>query len=390
MKKNLHIVILLFLVCSCKEQSIQDNRIPFHYNGHVVLPGVVNDSLMADFILDVGSYYTLFDPTLASRLDYKNSIICKRTGASGDFQSIRIYDTTYIVIGKGEETFSYTTHHVGVSELVKAIGRHSMGLIGLQAVIDTVLEVNYEDCYVRVDSEMNHFDTRGYKVIPIVKSPARGSFDVYLRVYVTDEVCVSGLYKLDTGANIGIFFTKETVEKYGLDTLPLQKRVRQTEFLGLGGGGRSEIYTGNKLIIGEDTLYNPALANSLMENGALSYGKHYVGLIGNHILEHFNLIFDFSNNELYYKPNKYFDEPMVRPDMGFEYVNRTDVSDGWIVNSIYEGGKAYSAGLQCGDTIVRINGKKVTNITPRREGIRFFEVKTVSIRKELEEQTLAL
>ena len=53
------------------------------------------------------------------------------------------------------------------------------------------------------------------------------------------------------------------------------------------------------------------------------------------------------------------------------YLDRTDISDGWIISSIYDGGIAQQAGFEIGDIILSINGRPVKEITweEQRKGL---------------------
>ena len=53
------------------------------------------------------------------------------------------------------------------------------------------------------------------------------------------------------------------------------------------------------------------------------------------------------------------------------YIDRTDISDGWIVSSIYDGGIAQQAGFEIGDEILSINGRPVKEISweEQRKGL---------------------
>ena len=84
-----------------------------------------------------------------------------------------------------------------------------------------------------------------------------------------------------------------------------------------------------------------------------------VGYIGASVLHNYNLVFDPAHNKLYYRPYKAY-TPEKRT-WGFSWVNRTDIGKGWIVRSIYKGSAAEKAGIRLGDTIIKVNGKKVEN-----------------------------
>lgn len=53
------------------------------------------------------------------------------------------------------------------------------------------------------------------------------------------------------------------------------------------------------------------------------------------------------------------------------YLDRTDITDGWIVSSMYEGGIAQKAGFEIGDIILSINGRPVKEISweEQRKGL---------------------
>ena len=53
------------------------------------------------------------------------------------------------------------------------------------------------------------------------------------------------------------------------------------------------------------------------------------------------------------------------------YLDRTDISDGWIISSIYDGGIAQQAGFEIGDIILSINGRPVKEISweEQRKGL---------------------
>ena len=83
------------------------------------------------------------------------------------------------------------------------------------------------------------------------------------------------------------------------------------------------------------------------------------GYIGAGILHNYNLVFDPAHNKLYYRPYKAYTPE--RRTWGFSWVNRTDIGKGWIVRSIYKGSAAEKAGIKLGDTIIKVNKKKMEN-----------------------------
>ena len=113
------------------------------------------------------------------------------------------------------------------------------------------------------------------------------------------------------------------------------------------------------------------MAASYNTEGSLSDRTH-IGIIGNDILCHYDLIIDAPNNTVYARRNNNSDnsyQHASKIQMG--YIDRTDISDGWIVSSIYEGGIAENAGFEIGDIILSINGRPVKEISweEQRKGL---------------------
>ena len=66
------------------------------------------------------------------------------------------------------------------------------------------------------------------------------------------------------------------------------------------------------------------------------------------------------------------------------YIDRTDITDGWIVSSMYEGGIAQKAGFEIDDVILSINGRPVKEIPweEQRMGLGLNGRTTYEVRKK--------
>lgn len=65
------------------------------------------------------------------------------------------------------------------------------------------------------------------------------------------------------------------------------------------------------------------------------------------------------------------------------YIDRTDICDGWIVSSLYEGGIAQQAGFEIGDVIISINNRPVKDISweEQRKGLGLSGETVYKVRK---------
>lgn len=66
------------------------------------------------------------------------------------------------------------------------------------------------------------------------------------------------------------------------------------------------------------------------------------------------------------------------------YLDRTDITDGWIVSSMYDGGIAQQAGFEIDDIVLSINGRPVKDITweEQRKGLGLKGPTTYVVKKK--------
>jgi predicted metalloprotease with PDZ domain len=91
-------------------------------------------------------------------------------------------------------------------------------------------------------------------------------------------------------------------------------------------------------------------------------GGSYKGIIGNELLERYNVVLDLRDSLIYLQRNPAYEVPRDGKPWGISFVDRTDICDAWIVSAIRVGGPADEAGVSPGDSVVSINGKPVTGL----------------------------
>ncbi len=107
-----------------------------------------------------------------------------------------------------------------------------------------------------------------------------------------------------------------------------------------------------------------------------------MGLLGNEILERFDLIIDLVNNILYLKPNDKFANEFDFSKLGFSYVDRSKTQGAWVVSGFIVGSNAEKSGLKIDDRIIEINGKPVKEIDFYSHGKYLFEKETLLLKIE--------
>lgn len=393
-----YILILLLSACNNSSESIDEqakvdsfkipkNAIPIINNGYVLVQGML-DSLQGSFLIDMGSGWLLVDSIFQSKnhskkYNYYNS---KITGIGNSFQYITVIkDSVNFSIGN----ISYRTSDISVIKMKPIGGDLIDGLIGTDFFAKRVLEINYAKEFIRIYKDIDSIDISGYKFLPMIMID--NYFCVPLTIKINDSLTIKGNFIIDTGMPMSTI-TSSVAKKKKFDKKIGRKILFYTEYGGIGGESSGYDFIADSLQISDYCFKNVVMSFSLDEAGALSKDK-YLGIIGNDVLEHFDVIFDFINSNLYLKPNENYNSPFILDKFGFFYVDRCKTMGAWIVTGLFENTAAEKQGLKIDDKIISINDIPVEKTTykdqkyifpkldkvklgiKRAEGIKILELK---------------
>ncbi len=368
MKVKLAIIISLMLATLKALAQVPENAIPFILDSHMYIQGIVMDTIPVSLIYDTGADRLYMDKdymTLPSfgKLPFRKGKAKMGGAGNNGAQSVPIIiDTIPLRMGN----VAYKEHITPIINLREVLGRHADGMIGNNAVFDKPLLVNYSDGYLLPLDSLTSQILDGYSKLPAHFNDNR--IDIECELKIDSLQSVKGTFRLDIGCGSTVILTNATLKSLDLNNKPQAKCFYSN--MGIGGDGtdvnfRAESF---KLL---DELQNVVVSASYNTEGALSDRPH-AGIIGNDILCHYDLIIDAPNNTLWARRNNNTDrfyQISSRTQMG--YLDRTDITEGWIVSSLYEGGIAQKAGFEIGDIILSINGISVKNISweEQRKGL---------------------
>lgn len=348
--------------------QVPENAIPFILDSHMYIQGIVMDTIPVSLIYDTGADRLYMDKdymTLSSfgKLPFRKGKAKMGGAGNNGAQSVPIIiDTIPLRMGN----VAYKEHITPIINLREVLGRHADGMIGNNAVFDKPLLVNYSDGYLLPLDSLTSQILDGYSKLPAHFNDNR--IDIECELKIDSLQSVKGTFRLDIGCGSTVILTNATLKSLDLNNKPQAKCFYSN--MGIGGDGtdvnfRAESF---KLL---DELQNVVVSASYNTEGALSDRPH-AGIIGNDILCHYDLIIDAPNNTLWARRNNNTDrsyQTSSRTQMG--YLDRTDITEGWIVSSLYEGGIAQKAGFEIGDIILSINGISIKNISweEQRKGL---------------------
>jgi len=361
MKKILSAIMLLALALTIyASNSLPQNAIPFVLDSHVYIQAVMADSVPVSLIYDTGADRLYLDKDYMNLSTFGKLPLKKgraKMGGTGNNEA----QTIPIIIDPIKLQMGNIVHTETITPIInlrEILGRHTDGMIGNNAVFDKPLIINYTDGYLLQVESLNDSLLSGYTKLPAQFNDNR--IDIELVLVIDSIQTVRGNFRLDIGCGSTIILTNETLKK--LDLSGKETADCYYSNMGVGGDG-SDVSFRAQAFRFLDELENVVISASYNTEGSLSNRPH-VGIVGNEILRHYDLIIDAPNEAMYARRNSDNNtdyQHSSKTQMG--YVDRTDICDGWIICSMYDGGIAQQAGFEIGDVILSINGRPVKNIS---------------------------
>ncbi|MDE7025987.1 MAG: PDZ domain-containing protein [Paramuribaculum sp.] len=352
------IAIAGLLQATAKE--VPQNAIPFILDSHVYIQATVCDTVPMSLIYDTGADRLYLDKDYMELSDFGKLPLKKgkaRMGGAGNngVQTVPIIiDPIPVRIGD----VLYKDNITPIINLREILGRHTDGMIGNNAVFGKPLIINYTEGYLLPVDALTSEMLNGFTKLPAQFNDNR--IDIELELKIDSVQTVKGNFRLDLGCGSTIILTNETLKKLNLQG----KQTADCYYsnMGVGGDGTDVNFRADAFRF-LDELNNIVISASYNTEGSLSTRPH-VGIIGNEILRHYDLIIDAPNEVVYARRNNDTNTDYQHSSKAqFGYVDRTDISDGWIVSSLYDKGIAQAAGIEIEDIIISINGRPVKEIS---------------------------
>jgi hypothetical protein len=122
---------------------------------------------------------------------------------------------------------------------------------------------------------------------------------------------------------------------------------------GLNGYSTIRVSNAQSLSLGRYSKSNVPVLYNMSTNEAVENSE----LLGNQFLKHFNVIFDYRNEQLFIQPNQNFEHPINLDKSGLRLMPH---KLGAVVNDVAAKTGAANIGLKPGDIITSFDGNKIT------------------------------
>ncbi|MEI8272797.1 MAG: aspartyl protease family protein [Paludibacter sp.] len=363
--KRVLLFCLTFLFCYDAFAIIKPKRIesiPFELVGsYVVITVRINDSSPLNLILDSGVRNTIITELQAGdRITLNYSDVKDLMGLGGG-NHLDAYISNYNTLKIGSLKMNYKTVYVlqeNVFNLSKHTGTKINGLIGADFFQDYTVEIDYSSRRVRFYQPTPFDPPKGYGVLPVTIEAQK--LFVEFSVLNTDSSRQKVKMLIDTGAELNAWFQTITSESVHLPS----KWIYGTIGEGLNGIISGKYGRIPEIKIGDFSLKNPIV--SFPDSASISQiinNSKRDGTIGSQLLSRFNLIFDYNQKKLYFKPNENFNRRYSYNIAGIEIVQLTLFLPITEVLTVWAGSPAALAGVFPGDKILEINGERAISMS---------------------------
>ena len=327
----------------------------FHFkqlNGGVILVKARFDNIQDtfNFILDTGSGGISLDSTTASRYSIPHIPSGRYIyGIAGVRKVDYAPKQTLVFPGLKVDSLDFYINNYEV--LTSVYGIKIDGIIGYSFLSRYVVKIDFDSSKISVL-------TPGFLTYPphgVLLHPSFQGLPI-IPVSIRDTKEFTNPYFFDTGAGLCLLISNHFNE----DSSVLYKKRKpvEIEVQGMGGKKRMRLSLVRQLEIGNYRFRK--VPTYLFEDdfNVLAYPQR-VGLIGDDILRHFNLIINYPQKEIQLTPNSHFRDPF-----DYSYTGMTLYSlDGEVfVDDIVKGSPADKSGLKNGDVIMAIDNNFSGNL----------------------------
>lgn len=330
-------------------KSLPEGAVSFDYARHLYFDVVLRDSIPARMVFDTGNTNLLLDSEFykqhfAHLGKLRRAMVA---GAGNTIQATNL-DMSGWKYRIGEH--SQNEQQAVVIDLRKILGSQVDGMFGMEFMRGRRVEFNYAQEWMRVLSAEEQL-AEGYTCVKCKWLDNRESrMIVPMKITLQDGRVFEGNFLIDMGASEALALNSGSASKLNLSSTLTDVKKKIYDTGGVGGSRTDYLFKAQSVKIADYDIANVNASYSGNTQGAMADNR-YDGIIGNALLECFDVVFDFAKCEIWLRPNGNITAASAY-DLG---ITLTPQQNCWVVNGMIEGGNAAKAGLKRGDTIIAIN-----------------------------------
>ena len=361
-KTTLTMLFAVFILMASAQKGPLDSKwesndsIPFTWDEGIYLPATINNKYPANILFTTNANRQLVVDTTYLKEECWQPLKIEKGCIKREKDTLRLKASNTkheVKFGNIAANFPYML----ITDIRNVLGKHADGIMWDTFFEYSPFEMNFQQKFLRTLTAIPDSVKRNYRCLPLTVRDSKFMIEAY--VWFNNKR-IGGLYQLWLGGNDDIIFTCNTVERLNLMAYKGKTRQLLAQYTNIGDTTTTTttFALADSVRLGLQDI-GPVVVSMPMPEASSHSRMYNAGYIGAGILSSYNLVFDPAHNKLYYRPYK--EHTPEKRTWGFSWVNRTDIGKGWIVHSIYKCGAAAKAGIRLGDTILKVNGKKVEN-----------------------------
>lgn len=303
--------------------------------------GNFDDTL--NFILDTGSSGISLDSTTVDFLKLKPTPT-ERTirGIAGIRKVSFLYNQQLHFPGLTIDSLNFHINDYGI--LTAVYGEKIDGIIGYSVFSRYIMKLDYDSMKLTFSTiGTMRYPRGGYLLKPYINMLAAQT------LRVRDEKAITSRFLYDMGAGVCMLLSRDFIADSNFMDRKRKKWIKEGE--GLGGKIDMELTVIKEVKLGPYKFRNVPVYVFDDENNVTSY-PYMGGLIGNDILRRFNVIINYSRNDIYIMPNSHYNDLF---DYSYSGLELYFVEGMIIVGDVAVGSPAEAAGIKEGDEVVAVN-----------------------------------
>lgn len=339
-------------------------QIPIEINNNlIILPVVLNGMLPLKFILDTGVRTTILtDKSFTDILNLPYSRKYTISGPGGE-KLVDAYVTNNVsldlpgVHGEGHAMLVLAEDYL---QLRNYLGTDVHGILGYELFSRFVIKVDYERKLLTIMTPEKSRPGNRYEKIPIRIEDTKPFLTA--EVVESDGTEMTAKLLVDSGASHGLMLESTSDRRIKIPDNTVSSIIGR----GLGGvimgkvGRVKSLSLGNYLINNPISNFpNPNSYTDTLKSGTVTRN----GSVGGEILSRFSVIFDFSNEKLYLKKNRFFSKKFYYNLSGLTIKAKGSNLNTYEITEVREKSVSDLAEVKEGDIILAINGIPSTDLT---------------------------